>query len=73
MWEVVTVLFALMRDCARHGDIDVPAIEAAIPLPLREQFTAWRQTAEGIGDLPEGALAPACSATPACMAPSSSN
>jgi AcrR family transcriptional regulator len=57
MWEVVAVLFALMRDCVGHGDIDTPRLEAGIPGPLREQFTDWRQTADGIGDLPDGALA----------------
>lgn len=57
MWEVVTVLFALMRDCVRHGDIDTSRIEAGIPAPLREQFSTWRQTADGIRDLPDGALA----------------
>jgi AcrR family transcriptional regulator len=57
MWEVVTVLFALMRDCVRHGDIDTSRIEAGIPVSLREQFSTWRQTADGISDLPDGALA----------------
>ena len=57
MWQVVTVLFALMRDCVDHGDVDTRRLEADIPGPLREQFTDWRQTAEGIGDLPDGALA----------------
>lgn len=57
MWEVVTVLFALMRDCVRHGEIDTARIEAGIPASLREQFSTWRQTADGICDLPEGALA----------------
>jgi len=57
MWEVVTVLFALMRDCVQHGDIDTAAIEAGMPAPLAADFAAWRQTADGIGDLPNGALA----------------
>jgi hypothetical protein len=57
MWEVVTVLFALMRDCVRHGDINASGIEVGIPASLREQFPTWRQTADGISDLPDGALA----------------
>jgi AcrR family transcriptional regulator len=57
MWQVVTVLFVLMRDCVDHGDIDTPRLEAGIPPPLREQFTDWRQAADGISDLPDGALA----------------
>jgi len=56
MEEVVTVLFALMRDCVRHGYIDVAGIEATTPGSLREQFAAWRETG-GLGDLPDGALA----------------
>jgi len=57
MWEVVAVLFALMRDCVAQGDIDTARIEAGIPAGLREQFSTWRYTADGIGDLPDGALA----------------
>lgn len=57
MWEVVTVLFVLMRGCARGGKLDLPRLEAEIPASLRAQFTTWRQSARGIEDLPDGALA----------------
>lgn len=57
MGNVVAVLFACMRDCAAHGDIDIERIEAATPAPVREQFAAWRAVADGIGDLSDGALA----------------
>lgn len=62
MASAVGVLFAAMRGCVRHGDIDVPRLEAATPRALREQFAAWRGAAGGIGDLPDGALA-ACMLT----------
>jgi AcrR family transcriptional regulator len=62
MTDAVSVLFASMRNCARHGDIDVPRLGEAIPPALREQFAAWRGAADGIGDLPDGALA-ACMLT----------
>jgi len=57
MGNVVAVLYALMRDCAAGGDIDIEQIEAAMPAPVREQVAAWRDATEGIGDLPDGALA----------------
>jgi len=56
MGEVVSVLFAVMRDCVRHGDIDVSRIETATSSSLRAQFAAWR-AADGLDDLPDGALA----------------
>lgn len=62
MSDAVGVLFASMRNCLRHGDIDVPRLEEATPPALREQFAAWRGAADGIGDLPDGALA-ACMLT----------
>jgi len=62
MTDAVSVLFASMRNCVRHGDIDVPRLGEAIPPALREQFAAWRGAADGIGDLPDGALA-ACMLT----------
>jgi AcrR family transcriptional regulator len=62
MSSAVGVLFASMRGCVEHGDIDVPRIEQATPPALREQFAAWRGAADGIGDLPDGALA-ACMLT----------
>jgi len=57
MSDAVSVLFASMRDCVRHGDIDVARIEEAAPPTLRDQFAAWRAAADSIGDLPDGALA----------------
>ena len=57
MGDVVTVLFALMRGCARSGNIDLPRIEAGIPQPLRDQFRDWRDTDAGISDLADGELA----------------
>ena len=57
MWDVVSTLFALIRDCAVHGDLDVPRLEAATPPALRAQFAAWRAAAAGIDDLSVGALA----------------
>ena len=62
MSNAVGVLFASMRGCVRHGDIDVPRLAEAMPPALREQFAAWRDAADGIGDLPDGALA-ACALT----------
>ena len=57
MSNVVAVLFAIMRDAVANGDIDTERIEAATPAPLRGQLAAWREATEGIGDLPDGALA----------------
>jgi AcrR family transcriptional regulator len=57
MSGVVGVLYASMRDCVAHGDIDVARIAGAASPALREQFAAWRAAAEGTGDLPDGALA----------------
>jgi AcrR family transcriptional regulator len=57
MGNVVAVLFALMRDCTMHGDIDIEHIETAMPASVREQFAAWRDATDGIDDLPDGALA----------------
>ena len=62
MSNAVGVLFASMRNCVSHGDIDVPRLEEATPPALREQFAAWRDAADGIGDLADGALA-ACMLT----------
>jgi AcrR family transcriptional regulator len=62
MFSAVGVLYASMRGCVGHGDIDVPRLEEAAPPTLRDQFAAWRGAAEGIGDLPDGALA-ACMLT----------
>jgi AcrR family transcriptional regulator len=57
MLDVVAVLFTTMRDCVAAGDVDTERIEAATPAPLREQLAAWRDAIDGIGDLPDGALA----------------
>jgi AcrR family transcriptional regulator len=57
MWDVVTVFFALMRGCARGGQLDLPRLDTEIPASLRPQFTTWRETAQGIDDLSDGALA----------------
>jgi len=57
MGQVVAVLFAVMRDYVRHGDIDTVRIEAGTPPALRAQFAAWRASDSGIDDLPDGALA----------------
>jgi len=62
MSNAVRVLFASMRGCVKHGDIDVPRIEEAMPPALCERFAAWRGANDGIGDLPDGALA-ACMLT----------
>lgn len=63
MSTAVGVLFASMRNCLSHGDIDVPRIEEVTPPALREQFAAWRGAADSVvGDLPDGALA-ACMLT----------
>jgi AcrR family transcriptional regulator len=62
MASAVGVLFASMRNCVRHGDIDVPRLGEAMSPALREQFAAWRCAADGVGDLPDGALA-ACMLT----------
>lgn len=57
MSNAVGVLFASMRGCVGNGDIDVRRLAEATPPALREQFAAWRGAADGIGDLPDGALA----------------
>ena len=57
MSSAVSVLYASMRGCVGHGDIDVPRLEEATPPALRDQFAAWRGAAKGIGDLSDGALA----------------
>jgi AcrR family transcriptional regulator len=57
MWNVVAVLFAMMRNAVANGDVDTERIEAAMPAPLREQLASWRDARDGIGDLPDGALA----------------
>jgi AcrR family transcriptional regulator len=57
MWNVVTVLFAMMRNAVANGDVDTERIEAAMPVPLREQLASWRDARDGIGDLSDGALA----------------
>lgn len=57
MDSAVGVLFASMRNCVGHGDIDVARLEEATPPALRGQFAAWRGAADGAGDLPDGALA----------------
>jgi AcrR family transcriptional regulator len=57
MSEVVAVLFAMMRDAVANGDVDTERIEAATPAQLRPQFAAWREATDGIGDLPDGAVA----------------
>ena len=62
MSSAVGVLYASMRGCVEHGDIDVPRLEEATPAALRDQLAAWRGAAEGIGDLSDGALA-ACMLT----------
>jgi len=62
MSNAVGVLYASMRACVGHGDIDVPRLEEAASPALCDQFAAWRGAAEGIGDLPDGALA-ACMLT----------
>ena len=62
MSTAVDVLYASMRGCAGHGDIDVARLEEAASPTLRGQFAAWRGAAEGIGDLANGALA-ACMLT----------
>lgn len=54
--DVVSVLFACMRDCVSGGDVDVPYLEPAIPPGLREQFSAWR-AADALVGLPDAALA----------------
>ena len=56
MWRVVTVLFECMRDCYLFGDLDAARLESQLTPRLREQIGAWRQSAHGIQDLPEGAL-----------------
>jgi AcrR family transcriptional regulator len=57
MSDVVAVLFAMMRDAVANGDVDTERIEAATPAQLRQQLAAWRDAMDGIGDLPDGALA----------------
>jgi AcrR family transcriptional regulator len=57
MENVVAVLYELMRDSTAHGNIDIERIEAATPAPVRGQFSAWRNTADNLADLPDGALA----------------
>ncbi|MDX6393944.1 MAG: hypothetical protein QOJ73_5007 [Streptosporangiaceae bacterium] len=57
MSSVAAVLFAMMRNAVANGDVDTERIEAATPAPLRGQLAAWRETTDGIGDLPDGALA----------------
>jgi AcrR family transcriptional regulator len=57
MSNVAAVLFATMRNCVAAGDVDTERIEAATPAPLREQLATWRDAMDGIGDLPDGALA----------------
>jgi hypothetical protein len=44
MSNAVGVLYASMRLCAGHGDIDVPRLEEATPPPLRDQFAACMLT-----------------------------
>jgi len=57
MWNLVAVLFAMMRNAVANGDVDTERIEAAMPAPLREQLASWRDARDGIGDLSDGALA----------------
>lgn len=51
------MLFAMMRNAVAKGDVDTERIETATPAPLREQLATWREAMDGIGDLPDGALA----------------
>ena len=57
MGNVAAVLFTLMRNAVAAGDIDTGRLAAVTPVSLRPQLAAWRQASEGIGDLPDGALA----------------
>jgi AcrR family transcriptional regulator len=57
MSNVLAVLFAMMRNAVASGDVDTERIEAATPAPLRGQLAAWREATDGLGDLPDGALA----------------
>jgi AcrR family transcriptional regulator len=62
MWNIIDVLFAIMRNAVATGEIDTERIEAATPAPLRTQLASWRDTRRGTGELPDGALA-ACMIT----------
>ncbi len=57
MSNVAAVLFATMRNCVAAGDVDTERIDAATSARLREQLATWRDAMDGIGDLPDGALA----------------
>jgi AcrR family transcriptional regulator len=60
--SVANVLFATMRRAVAANEIDTERIEAATPASLRRQFATWRDENDGLGDLPDGALA-ACMIT----------
>lgn len=55
--SVLDVLFSLMRDALAEGAIDVDRIATNVAPSLRRQLRSWRQSNEGIADMPEGALA----------------
>jgi len=60
--SAVNVLFSIMRGAVVAGEIDTERIEAATPASLRRQLATWRDENDGLGDLPDGALA-ACMIT----------
>ncbi|GEM_PF-2965172 len=51
-----------MRGAVATGEIDTERIEAATSASLRRQLATWRDENDGLGDLPDGALA-ACMIT----------
>jgi AcrR family transcriptional regulator len=60
--SVINVLFSIVRGAVAAGEIDTERIEAAAPTSLRRQLATWRHENDGLGDLPDGALA-ACMIT----------
>lgn len=57
MSKVIAVLFTMMRDALAAGEIDTEKLQTAMPAPLHQQLTDWRETAAEMTGLPDGALA----------------
>lgn len=54
---VVDVLFSIMRGAVAAEEIDTERIEANTPASLRTQLATWRESDDGLSELPDGALA----------------
>lgn len=54
---VVDVLFSIMRGAVAAEEVDTERIEANTPASLRTQLATWRESDDGLSELPDGALA----------------